>query len=186
MNHNPETCGGEADEHDLPVAAREVAEILPTTTFAELQKMPIADIIAKLVPNPIKSFGKEYGPMASVFKREMIFGGIGSKVSGHAHDYDHMTDIIFGTVNVLAWRIDPKTGEHIGDPVVDRTYVAPASIFIAKEMAHELTALTENVRAYCVYALRDSITGEVVEKWDGNMTPYSYSGSIPHPQPKEE
>lgn len=40
-------------------------------------------------------------------------------------------------------------------PITDRVYLSPAAICIRKNWMHEFTALEDNTRADCIFALRD-------------------------------
>lgn len=171
MQNNPETCGGTHDARDLPVVSRTSAAITDATTVAELKALPMADIIAHFAPNPVTTIAREYGPKGNIFFRAMRFDGVGSKVDGHAHNYDHVTYLSRGRLNVLAWPVDPATGKRVGDPI-ERQYAAPAAILIKKGMAHELTSLDADTRADCIYAIRDAGTGDVSDEWDGSLEPY--------------
>lgn len=75
--------------------------------------------------------------------RQMSFAKVGDKNEGHLHDYDHITLLASGSVNV-----------YVEDKVTK--YTAPYMIMIAKGQRHYLEALEENTIAYCVHALRNA------------------------------
>jgi dTDP-4-dehydrorhamnose 3,5-epimerase-like enzyme len=51
-------------------------------------------------------------------------------------------------------------------------FTAPHMIYINKDKVHELQALSDNTIAYCIHALRDKETGDIL---DPSMVP---KGSI--------
>ena len=107
----------------------------------------------------------------NVFIRPNRLEKAGHKTSGHTHNFDHVTFLSRGSVRVRARQVGVTTNEAFGD-VVDRVYVAPAAICIKKNWMHEFTALEDNTRADCIFALRDH-TGEVAEEFDGSLENYS-------------
>ncbi len=125
---------------------------------------------SEIVPEPSVTV-RRYGPFGNIFVRPMIFDSKGSKTSGHAHKFDHVTSISRGSVRVRAREINPQTNETFG-PTVDRVYVAPAFVLIKKNWAHEIEALEDGTRADCIFALRDH-SGEVTEEFDGSLENYS-------------
>lgn len=182
---NPLTCGGDAHEGDLPVVPL-ANKITPETTVAELAEHSLHDILKTVhdVKNitPISPQITAEMVMGNIFIRPMRFPDVGSIVSGHAHNFDHMTLIFSGSVNLRVWEIDPSTGRRagsefdedgneikIGVPIREKQYTAPATVLIKANCAHEFTALEANTQALCIFAHRD-FEGNVVEDWNGNYT----------------
>jgi hypothetical protein len=143
---------------------------LPKELLRLLSEFSIADIIAALVPDPIRAESRQYGPLGNVFFRPLIFNGVGSQnaYQGHAHHYDHVTYLSRGTVNLRAWEVEPRTGKQVNDKVIERQYVAPSAILIKRNWAHEFTALEADARADCIFAIRD-FDGQVIQEWNGNV-----------------
>lgn len=75
--------------------------------------------------------------------RQMSFKDVGDKNEGHTHNYDHITLLAHGSVNV-----------NVEGNVTK--YQAPQMIFVAKGKRHFLEATEPNTIAYCVHALRNA------------------------------
>lgn len=113
--------------------------------------------------------------LGNIFTRTMHFEKAGDVVKGHTHNFDHVTLVLTGGVRI---KYTKKEGEHI---VLqgERDFYAPtkmdgdggqeAQVLIKADVMHEITALEDNTHCWCVFAHRDSDTGEVVEAWNGNM-----------------
>lgn len=82
--------------------------------------------------------------------RQMSFDNAGDCNEGHIHNYDHITLLAHGSVRV-----------HVDDKTTD--FKAPHMIFISKGKSHFLEALEEGTVAYCVHALRDKDTEEILD-----------------------
>ncbi len=95
----------------------------------------------------------------------MVLNKIGSQFEGHQHKYDHVTYLIRG--KVLRQIKETKDSEFI-----EHIFQAPCSMLIRANCFHKFTALTDDVIAECVYAIRDSNTGNVISNWDGSAGPY--------------
>ncbi len=80
----------------------------------------------------------------------MRFVKAGDANEGHTHNYDHMTLLATGSVAV---HVDGKT----------TNFVAPQMIFIKAGKSHYIEALEDNTVAYCVHALRDKDTEEILD-----------------------
>lgn len=81
---------------------------------------------------------------------------------GHYHRFDHVTLLATGSVKVEVDGHEPKE------------FNAPTFIVISKNHKHKITALTDDVVYYCVFAIRD-IDGEVVEDIYGKeVSPLSW------------
>lgn len=87
---------------------------------------------------------------ANLWLRQMYFPKAGDANEGHVHDFDHMTLLAHGSVRV---HVDGKTTD----------FKAPHTIFIAKGKSHFVEALEDGTVAYCVHALRDRETEEILD-----------------------
>lgn len=94
--------------------------------------------------------------VSNLWVRMMTFEKAGDCNEGHTHNYDHITLLSKGSVEV---DVDgTKT-----------TFTAPHMIFIAKGKKHFLTALEDGTVASCIHALR---TGDREEDiLDPSMVP---------------
>ncbi len=95
------------------------------------------------------------GCVANLFSRMMHFEKAGDIEIGHTHQFDHLTLLAKGKLKVT---VEGKTSE----------FTAPHMIYIHKDKVHELEALTDNTVAYCIHALHDKETGEIL---DPSMVP---------------
>lgn len=86
----------------------------------------------------------------NLWLRQMYFAKAGDANEGHVHNYDHMTLLAHGKVNV---HVDDKTTE----------FTAPQMIFIKAGKRHFIEALEDGTVAYCVHALRDKDTEEILD-----------------------
>lgn len=109
------------------------------------------------------------GSVANLFTRQMHFLKSGDVEYGHTHDFDHLTLLASGKLQVT---VDGKATD----------FIAPQMIYIAKDKIHELVALEDNTVTYCIHALR---FGENVEDIiDPEMVPEGvalstlYGGSL--------
>lgn len=96
---------------------------------------------------PVTSFNLVDG----VFCKQMHFKSAGDVMQGHLHTHNHLTLLAAGAVRVT---VNGKTSE----------FTAPHMIFIHKDHEHELEALADNTVAYCIHAVRDRDTGDIIDK----------------------
>lgn len=92
----------------------------------------------------------QIGCVSNLFVRQMHFASAGDVELGHKHSFDHMTLLSKGKLKV---KINDEETE----------FTAPHMIFIKAELQHELTAVTDNTVAYCIHALRDQPTGDILD-----------------------
>lgn len=78
----------------------------------------------------------------NVFVKMIPLKGVGDKVQGHAHLFDHITLLSVGSVQM---RHD--NGEA--------TYTAPCLIVTPKGVMHQFTSLTDFSLLCCIHAIRD-------------------------------
>jgi quercetin dioxygenase-like cupin family protein len=87
--------------------------------------------------------------VSNLFVRMMHFAAAGDMELGHAHAFDHMTLLAKGSMRVT---INGQSTE----------FTAPQVIFIKAELQHELMALSPDTVAYCIHALRDKTSGDII------------------------
>lgn len=80
--------------------------------------------------------------VANLFSRMMYFEKAGDIELGHRHQFDHLTLLASGKLQVT---VDGVSTE----------FTAPHMIYIHKDKNHELVALEDNTVAYCIHALRN-------------------------------
>lgn len=86
---------------------------------------------------------------SNVYIRRMIFKQAGITELGHTHRYDHLSYLSSGSVEM---QIYDQEKDEMTPPKV---YKAPATIFVAKELVHQITSLEDNTVVSCIHALRD-------------------------------
>jgi hypothetical protein len=103
------------------------------------------------------------GTVANLFSRQMHFKNEGDIEDGHTHQFDHLTLLAAGRLQVT---VEGQVSE----------FTAPHMIYIKKDKKHELVALEPNTVAYCIHALRlgDAINDIV----DPSMVPEGVM--VPH------
>jgi quercetin dioxygenase-like cupin family protein len=99
------------------------------------------------------------GCVANLYSRMMRFAKAGDIEIGHTHQFDHLTLLAKGKLKVTV------------EGVVSE-FTAPHMIYIHKDKVHELEALTDETVAYCIHALRDKDSGEIL---DPSMIPEGVS-----------
>jgi quercetin dioxygenase-like cupin family protein len=80
----------------------------------------------------------------------MFFNKAGDANEGHIHSYDHITLLAYGSVRV-----------HVDDNQTD--FKAPQMIYIQAGKRHYIEALEDGTVAYCVHALRDKDSEEIID-----------------------
>ncbi len=106
------------------------------------------------------------GAYGNVYIRPMTFAHIGSVIEGHKHNFDHVTMLWAGAVRAMATLPNGKKVDKVFQARADH---GPTFLKIPKETEHEFIALAPNTIAFCIYAHRDAVTGEPVEKMNGWM-----------------
>lgn len=99
------------------------------------------------------------GCVANLYSRMMYFEKAGDIEVGHTHQFDHLTLLAKGKLKVT---VEGNVTE----------FTAPHMIYIHKDKVHELEALTDEAVAYCIHALRDKDSGEIL---DPSMIPAGVS-----------
>lgn len=90
------------------------------------------------------------GCVANLWSRMMHFQKAGDIEHGHTHQFDHLTLLASGALSVT---VEGKTTE----------FQAPFMIYIHKDKNHELVALQDNTVVYCIHALRDVNTQDILD-----------------------
>lgn len=90
------------------------------------------------------------GCVANLYSRMMHFEKAGDIEIGHTHQFDHLTLLAKGKLKVT---VEGKISE----------FTAPHMIYIHKDKVHELEALIDNTVAYCIHALRDKNTEDILD-----------------------
>ena len=92
----------------------------------------------------------ELGYFGNIWVRQNILSKKGESFPGHKHRFDHVTLLVEGEIEIEV------EGEH------PKQFKSPTFVIIRKEMEHKVTALTDDVMYYCVFALRNA-DGEPIE-----------------------
>lgn len=90
------------------------------------------------------------GCVANLYSRMMRFEKAGDTEVGHTHQFDHLTLLAKGKLKVTVEGVSSE-------------FTAPHMIWIHKDKVHELEALTDETVAYCIHALRDKDSGEIID-----------------------
>lgn len=90
------------------------------------------------------------GCVANLFSRMMRFEKAGDTEIGHTHQFDHLTLLAKGKLKVT---VEGQVTE----------FTAPHMIYIHKDKVHELEALADETVAYCIHALRDKDSGDILD-----------------------
>lgn len=88
--------------------------------------------------------------VGNLWLRQMHFVKAGDQNEGHEHNFDHVTLLAKGSVEV-----DVEGNKS--------TFTAPHMILIIAGKRHFLKALEDDTVAYCVHALRDKDTAEILD-----------------------
>jgi len=99
------------------------------------------------------------GCVANLFSRMMRFRRAGDTEIGHTHQFDHLTLLASGKLKVTVEGVATE-------------FSAPHMIYIRADKVHVLVALTDETVAYCIHALRDKDTGDIL---DPSMIPLGVS-----------
>lgn len=90
------------------------------------------------------------GCVANLWSRMMHFRKAGDIEQGHTHQFDHLTLLATGKLQVT---VEDKVS----------VFAAPHMIYIHKDKMHELVALEDDTVAYCIHALHDKETGDILD-----------------------
>jgi hypothetical protein len=106
----------------------------------------------------------ELGYFGNIWVRQNIIEEAGESHLGHTHYFDHVTLLIRGKI-----KIEVESNNTL------KEFEAPTFIVIRKELNHKITALTDSVLYYCIFALRN-LDGDVIEIYDEKHDPLSAAG----------
>lgn len=87
---------------------------------------------------------------SNLWVRQMHFIKAGDMNEGHVHNYDHMTLLAYGSIRV-----------HVDSSISE--FKAPQMIFIKAGKSHFIEALEDGTIAYCVHALRNEDTEDILD-----------------------
>jgi len=107
-------------------------------------------------------YATELGYFGNIWVRQNTIDEAGESHAGHQHKFDHVTLLTKGKVQI----------EVEGNPA--KEFSAPTFIVIRKDLNHKITALTDDVLYYCVFALRN-LDGDVIEIFGEEHDPLSAS-----------
>jgi hypothetical protein len=82
----------------------------------------------------------------NVFVKMIPLNGVGDKVQGHAHMFDHITLLSVGSVRMRTVS---------GAQVKEKDFVAPALLVTPKGLVHEFTSLADKSLICCIHAIRE-------------------------------
>ncbi len=92
----------------------------------------------------------EIACVSNLYSRMMLFEKCGAMEQGHSHPFDHVTLLAKGKLEIT---VEGKTTE----------FTAPKMIFIAAKKKHKLVALEDDTLVFCIHALRDIETGDILD-----------------------
>jgi hypothetical protein len=104
----------------------------------------------------------ELGYFGNIWVRQNLLENVGDIHPGHKHNFDHVSLLASGRVEVTVDGYPPKE------------FTAPTFIVIKKEHHHTFKALENNTLWYCVFALRD-VNGDLTDIYSGDNSPYGMS-----------
>jgi len=109
----------------------------------------------------------QLGCVANLFSRMMHFKRAGDIEHGHTHQFDHLTLLASGRLQVT---VDGVSSE----------FTAPHMIYIRADKNHELVALEDNTTAYCIHALRQKGTEDILDPSmiPAGVNPLSLANSV--------
>jgi quercetin dioxygenase-like cupin family protein len=107
------------------------------------------------------------GCVVNLYSRMMRFEKAGDTEIGHTHQFDHLTLLAKGKLKVTVEGVATE-------------FTAPHMIYIRKDKVHELKALTDETVAYCIHALRDKDSGEILDPSmiPAGVSPLSMAGPV--------
>lgn len=107
------------------------------------------------------------GKVANLWSRMMNFEKSGDIEYGHTHQFNHLTLLASGKLQVTV------------DGIIS-VFESPHMIYIHKDKKHELMALEDNTVAFCIHAIRGADDGDIL---DPTMVPAGVSLINPSVQP---
>ncbi len=101
----------------------------------------------------------ELGYFGNIWVRQNVLKNKGDFAGGHYHLFDHVSLLAKGIVEVEIEGYPPKQ------------FVAPTFIVIKKEFRHKITAITDDVLWYCVFAIRNE-DGDLTDIYPDTSSPF--------------
>lgn len=98
--------------------------------------------VSDLIEKPTRHMDGDIRFVDNVFVKMIPLNGIGDKVAGHAHVFDHITLLSVGKV-----RMKHDNGEQV--------HTAPCLIVTPKGITHEFTNLVDQSILCCIHAIRN-------------------------------
>jgi mannose-6-phosphate isomerase-like protein (cupin superfamily) len=97
--------------------------------------------------DPLTAPDVQLATVSNQWVKVMSFKKVGDYIPGHIHNFDHISLLVSGSVEVL---VNGQT----------TMFEAPKLIYIQKGTQHQITALTALTVLACIHALRDDLVSE--------------------------
>lgn len=94
----------------------------------------------------------------NIFVRPNWLAKVGDQLPGHAHNFDHTTYVVTGSIRVRGVCPDGR--------VIEKTFAAGQFCLIKADVEHTITALADDTLFHCIYAHRTP-QGDVVQEFTG-------------------
>ena len=88
--------------------------------------------------------------VANLWSKQMHFKKAGDFEQGHTHQFDHLTLLAAGSLRVTVEGVSTE-------------FKAPHMIYIKAGKSHFIEALEDGTVAYCVHAVRDKETEDILD-----------------------
>ncbi len=98
----------------------------------------------------------------NIFVREMRFERAGDVVDGHAHNFDHTTYVVRGTLRIEQLDADGQVTRSATKRAAD----GHNWVLIRAGVVHRITALEDGSMGHCIYSHRNG-QAEIVQAYDG-------------------
>lgn len=102
------------------------------------------------------------GPLGPLWFTNQRLEKAGQTIEFHKHNYDHVTQIMNGSVKFKAFK--PENPDVI---IAEGTRKKGDRLLIKADTFHFFEALEDNTWVQCVFALRDD-QGLITDHWDGS------------------
>ena len=96
----------------------------------------------EIIEKPCRHMDGDIRFVDNVFVKMIALNGVGDRVRGHTHVFDHITLLSVGKV-----RMKHDNGEQV--------HTAPCLIVTPKDITHEFTNLVEQSILCCIHAVRN-------------------------------
>lgn len=105
-------------------------------------------------------YSGEFDLGSNTFFRPNFLEKAGDTVDGHAHNFDHVTMVVQGSVRIKTRMPRREIVKKAAGPFQDRV------VLIRAGLEHEITALEDGTEFLCIYSHRNA-QGEAVQRFDG-------------------